>query len=108
MRALRRLLQLIVLVVIIAAVYEWWRRQQAAGGGQSDAAFTPVTPTAKNKPTWVAPVDGKCPPGYPVKVNVDSGIFHVPGGRSYERTHPDRCYSDAAAAEADCYRQAKL
>jgi hypothetical protein len=36
-----------------------------------------------------------------------SGIFHVPGGRSYDRTAPVRCYLDAASAEADGYRQAK-
>jgi len=55
---------------------------------------------------WVAPVDGECPAGYPVKVAA-SGIFHVPGGRSYDRTKPDRCYPDPASAIADGYRQAK-
>ena len=34
-------------------------------------------------------------------------IFHLPGGRGYERTTPVRCYADAAAAKADGYRQAK-
>jgi methylphosphotriester-DNA--protein-cysteine methyltransferase len=42
-----------------------------------------------------------------VKVKTSSGIFHVPGGRSYERTNPDRCYATPAAAEADGYRPAK-
>lgn len=50
--------------------------------------------------------NGACPKGYPVKVAA-SGIFHVPGGRGYERTTPVRCYADAAAAKADGYRQAK-
>ena len=36
-----------------------------------------------------------------------SGIFHVPGGRFYDRTVPERCYATAAAAEADGYRRAK-
>jgi hypothetical protein len=56
---------------------------------------------------WVPPVDGQCPDGYPIKANDNSGIFHVPGGRFYERTVPERCYADAADAEADGYRRAK-
>jgi hypothetical protein len=52
-------------------------------------------------------VDGHCPDGYPVKVNESSGIFHVPGGRFYARTIPDRCYAVADDAVADGYRQAK-
>ena len=39
--------------------------------------------------------------------NADSGIFHVPGGMSYDRTVPERCYATAADAEADGFRQAK-
>jgi hypothetical protein len=56
---------------------------------------------------WVAPVDGACPVSHPVKVNASSGIYHMPGGRFYDRTRPERCYSDPAAAEADGYRAAK-
>lgn len=56
---------------------------------------------------WVPPVDGACPPGYPVKAKHGSTVFHLPGGASYERTRPDRCYRDAAAAEADGLRAAK-
>lgn len=56
---------------------------------------------------WLEPVDGACPVSHPVKVKTSSGIFHVPGGANYERTSPDRCYTDAAAAEADGYRAAK-
>jgi hypothetical protein len=51
--------------------------------------------------------DGSCPDGFPVKANDKSGIFHVPGGRFYERTKPERCYPDAVSAVADGYRQAK-
>jgi hypothetical protein len=57
--------------------------------------------------TWVPPVDGACPPGYPIKGNSNSHIYHVPGGRFYERTVPERCYASAADAEADGYRAAK-
>ena len=56
---------------------------------------------------WVEPVDGACPTGYPVKANASSRIYHVPGGQFYERTVPERCYTDPQAAEADGYRAAR-
>ena len=58
-------------------------------------------------PAWIEPVNGACPPTHPIKVKTTSGIYHVPGGQFYERTRPERCYVDAAAAEADGYRAAK-
>ena len=58
-------------------------------------------------PRWVDPVDGECPDGYPVKANDNSGIFHVPGGRFYDRTVPERCYANTDDATADGYRAAK-
>ena len=57
--------------------------------------------------TWIESVDGGCPGSHPIKGNADSMIFHVPGGRSYERTAAERCYCTAADAEADGFRQAK-
>ncbi len=57
--------------------------------------------------TWVDPVDGECPPSHPVKAKLTSGIYHVPGGLSYARTRPDRCYRDAEAAETDGLRAAR-
>jgi hypothetical protein len=80
------------------------------------AAAAPIVTT--NEPTttgvdaaatqrWVPPVDGGCPDGYPVKANDNSGIFHVPGGRFYARTVPERCYATADDAIADGYRAAK-
>jgi hypothetical protein len=56
---------------------------------------------------WVEPVAGACPLTHPVKGNVMSGIYHVPGGRFYESTKPGRCYLDATAAEADGLRASK-
>jgi hypothetical protein len=56
---------------------------------------------------WVAPVDGECPSGYPIKANDKSRIFHVPGGRFYDRTVAERCYATADDAVADGYRPAK-
>ena len=54
---------------------------------------------------WVEPDDGTCPASHPVKAKMSSKIFHVEGGLNYARTHPDRCYRDAAAAEADGLRK---
>ena len=62
---------------------------------------------ADDLPAWVPPIDGACPTTHPVKANANSGIYHVPGGLHYDRTHPERCYGDAAAAEADGYRAAR-
>lgn len=56
---------------------------------------------------WALPVAGDCPPGYPVKAKLASGIFHLPGMFAYDRTTPDRCYRSAADAEADGLRPAK-
>jgi hypothetical protein len=58
-------------------------------------------------PRWLPPVDGSCPAGYPLKANNNSGIFHVPGGRFYDRTVAERCYANSEDAVADGYRQAK-
>jgi hypothetical protein len=54
---------------------------------------------------WVEPTGGTCPASHPVKAKMSSKIFHVAGGLNYERTHPDRCYRDPAAAEADGLRK---
>jgi hypothetical protein len=54
---------------------------------------------------WVEPTDGTCPASHPVKAKMSSKIFHVEGGLNYTRTHPDRCYRDPAAAEADGLRK---
>jgi hypothetical protein len=66
-----------------------------------------VLATDNPLPAWVAAENGACPLSHPVKANVNSGIYHVPGGQFYARTKAERCYVDAAAAEADGYRAAK-
>lgn len=88
-------------------------------GGRSAAPPRPIEPTEPwprlvTEPAvpdavaaWVEPTEGACPTSHPVKAKLASKIFHVPGGLSYDRTHPDRCYVDAAAAEADGLRAAK-
>jgi hypothetical protein len=61
----------------------------------------------KPKAPWVDPVEGTCPGSHPVKGKLSSRIFHVAGGLNYDRTIPDRCYLDEAAAEADGLRPSK-
>ena len=64
-------------------------------------------PAARSEP-WVEPDgDGSCPDGFPIKAKMSSKIFHAPGQLNYDRTTPDRCYRDSAAAEADGLRAAK-
>lgn len=62
---------------------------------------------AANMKRWLAPANGRCPDGYPIKANGSSGIFHVPGGRFYDRTTAERCYANADDAITDGYRPAK-
>lgn len=67
----------------------------------------PETASTTGETGWVPPIDGDCPEGYPVKAKATSKIFHVPGGASYARTRPDRCYADPASAIADGFRPAQ-
>jgi hypothetical protein len=71
------------------------------------AKKAPAKKKAAPLPPWVEPIDGACPPTHPVKGKMASKIYHLPGGFNYPRTKPDRCYRDAAAAEADGLRPAK-
>jgi hypothetical protein len=73
------------------------------------APAAPIASTAgAHRPdSWVAPRGSACPASHPVKAKLASRIYHVPGGASYERTTPDRCYVDGATAEAEGFRAAK-
>jgi len=104
--ALRRTALATLMVLALAGVVAWWKqRNQMAmptGPAQWPAFEAPASPV------WVtATSGGGAPEGFPVKVKVSSGIFHVPGGRFYDRTNPDRWYATTAAALADGYRQSK-
>src|SRR6266511_3963626 len=131
-----RLLKRIMFLALVGAGgyygYTMWKRRQTSGTSAAEPVWPPLqvstppthdpgvaephfvqisedhtahAPAAGQR--WLAPVDGQCPDGYPIKANTQSGIFHVPGGRSYDRTTPERCYASAEAAMADGYRQAK-
>lgn len=82
------------------------RAPQGFAAGASATAPATAAPSGVTA-RWLPPVDGACPEGYPVKANDNSGIYHLPGGRFYERTVPERCYTAAEDAEADGYRRAK-
>ncbi len=86
----------------------------ATSGTTGSASFVnalvdaPDARSADGSGDWVEPLaDGTCPATHPIKANDNSGIYHVPGGRFYERTNAERCYATAEAAAADGYRAAK-
>jgi hypothetical protein len=79
-----------------------WPERPGAGMGPQRPGAGPQAPVAVSSlPAWVEPQDKACPPTHPVKAKQSSNIFHVPGGLNYDRTVPDRCYRDEAAAIAD-------
>src|SRR5437868_13877479 len=97
MRWVRRLFWLSVLVGGGYAAYVVSTRRKTLPPDVAPWAPTPakepvtdVPPAAG--PRWVAPIDGVCPAGYPIKAGANSEIYHVPGGRFYERTAASRGY----------------
>lgn len=128
MRCRHRFRRLLLVAIVVGGAACWWRqRSRSLAAAETEAApegppdLSPAsfgaepgtepapapTDEAADVARWVLPVDGECPPGYPVKANDNSGIYHLPGGRSYERTVAERCYATSEAAEADGYRQSK-
>jgi len=81
----------------------WAQRPGAKTEPQRPGAETePQRPVAVPPlAAWVEPQGKACPATHPVKAKQSSNIFHVPGGLNYDRTVPDRCYRDEAAAVAD-------
>lgn len=121
MRALRRVLILLAVAALvgIVAVRRRAAARSATGPPPAEPIWPPFEPVGPERampfvapmeppgPVWRQPVDGSCPEGFPIKANDNSGIYHVPGGRFYERTVPERCYPTPESAEADGYRRAK-
>ena len=126
----RRIVWVMLIALVGGAAFAWLRDRRGPQIGappewpplEPDSASAPSTPTesqaaADESPddapdvvaqAWCEPnADGSCPETHQIKVNTTSGIFHVPGGRFYERTKPHRCYATAEAAAADGYRQSK-
>lgn len=52
--------------------------------------------------------ENKCPQGYPIKGNGDSGIYHVPSGAYYDVTNPEQCFATEQDAQAAGYRASEL
>jgi hypothetical protein len=120
LRGLRRLFLVGLIAVVATIAVQSVRSRRIASSASSDPGAPQWPPIriaddfaddlsdgATAATTWVAPENGACPDGYLIKANANSGIFHVPGGRFYDRTVPERCYADAADAAADGYRAAK-
>jgi hypothetical protein len=94
--------------VLDAGAPEWPAWPETSGGPEpSDGSDASGGSDAAPGAAWVAGSEGSAPEGYPIKLNGNSGIFHVPGGRFYDRTGADRWYATAEAAVADGYRQSK-
>ena len=104
--------RLLLVIVVVGLGFVLARARRVAVAPQPDPLPWPAEPPVALEPrveagaAWLEPVDGDCPPTHLVKAKVSSGIYHLPGMAAYTRTHPDRCYRDAAAAEADGLRPA--
>jgi hypothetical protein len=126
-KSVKRALGAGVLAGVGYAAWRAWQARVPAGNGQVEWTTAPfpfppapgpasarVESTAAPAPAqpagadWVEPNgDGSCPPTHVIKAKLTSGIYHVPGGANYDRTHPDRCYVSEEAAVRDGLRRAK-
>lgn len=113
----RRVAWLLVLILAGGALFAWIRGRSTPQLG-APPEWPPLEPPApvaapdtadgSSYEAWVEPpADGSIPESHPIKVNLKSGVFHVPGGRFYDRTNGQRYYATAEAAVADGYRQSK-
>ena len=103
---------------LLLTAYALWRLVEAtrvagehgepapSSAGTATLVAVPDPPRAALA-AWVESDGAACPVTHPVKANVRSGIYHLPGGASYDRTRPDRCYRDPAAAVADGLRASR-
>lgn len=80
----------------------------------------PAAPTEAQAPTpgptsaGVAPTRDGCPAEAPIKGNIvgrgdndGERIYHIPGGASYDRTKPERCFPTEEAAQQAGFRKAE-
>jgi hypothetical protein len=126
---MRRVLLLLVLLGAAGFVALRLREQTAPAAVGDPPTWPPIPPRPDTAPVAAAatdhtaavdrpaPVvaaawkplnaDGTMPDGYPIKAKNQSMIFHVPGGRFYDRTRPERCYATEDAAAADGFRRSK-
>jgi len=110
--ALRRTVFLLVTAAGVGTVVSWRRGTSGAPTPSAPPQWPPLPDhsmaSSQAAKTWLPALDdGSVPPSHPIKAKDSSKIFHVPGGRFYDRTKPERCYATAAAATADGYRPSK-
>lgn len=122
--AVRRSLWLVLIGAAGGVTWSWWRDRTAPPAPPTPPEWPPLEPTSTGATDtssiapdtasdavtdlWLLPApDGSCPDSHLIKANGNSGIFHVPGGRFYDRTKAERCYATAADAVTDGYRPAK-
>ena len=85
-----RVFRLLLLLLAVASTSSWATGEQG------------VPPDRK----------GQCPADHPIKGNFTtySGepcIYHVPGGRFYDKANAERCYASESSAQADGCRKSK-
>lgn len=75
----------------------------------SAASAKVVKAKPAKRPSRTGPISKtRCPSWAPIKGNANSGIYHVPGQRFYDATHPEDCFRTERAAVAAGYRRAKV
>jgi hypothetical protein len=102
--------RLLVIAILVGLGFVIARARRAALAPEPDRdpwSTEPPVALGEQEAAWIEPVGDDCPPTHPVKAKMRSGIYHLPGMAAYARTRPDRCYIDAAAADADGLRPAK-
>jgi hypothetical protein len=85
---------------------------QEATAAPSSPPVTPESPAAPrvtDVPEGAVRGDGTvtCPPGFPVKGNAHSMIYHTAESRVYEQTIAELCFSSSEAAARAGYRSPK-
>jgi hypothetical protein len=85
-----------------ALVITFWIMMMAGG----PASAQPPRPGVAAVSAWT------CPATHPIKGNFTtySGercIYHVPGGRFYDKTKPERCYASEEEATRDGCRRSR-
>jgi hypothetical protein len=81
----------------------------SAGKAADSQQMTSEVRRRADLPAGAVAGDGtaNCPPGYPIKGNRQSRIYHRPGQVSYPSTIAEYCFASEAAAELAGFRQSR-
>lgn len=75
------------------------------------ACVVTIVLLTRSDPVGVQPsTDGTCPKDHPIKGNVSSSgelIYHIPDGRFYDVTDPDKCFNSEDQARKAGYRKSQ-